>query len=629
MSNAGFTPIQEQLYVIKDFENLILQKDEIVKFNVKEFVSGSFLGFNGTMTNIDSNETMDLNGELIKLTDGHEEIYTMKFSCDEYTNPLHDSSVLITDQTEEYSKRTYLFFVNECYQIVVLDFTFRQNNKIERVFIDDLRNVISRNIRYFSILDLFCNEMVTVTKDELFFIPCYASGRKFLVWFNIYASKFSFTIDSFASEVSHTEVDRIGRNSMVAYTYLDQAYVMSSSVDSKNTFTLTVFSIINAKSNFVTETYIGTYKRKDFDYDFEGESMLEYDFNLRDLKIFNQVPYDGHEDHDHSDILPALLTHNIIASCFNNGILFFQTIAATHKLVDDSYHKYGEYKTDNESPNALKVMTLTHVVRIPQSGKLFSFNDFYSIDELPYKLFVTKANPASVYELSINNHFNVRIDRIYTVSEDDVGKFIGQDILSMNRKFIAHLLFDLEDSLEVIRIYYRNETNFAYGHSDLKLKKFLTPIATINFLDPDNIHNLFVRNAFRGDLFQINDIELAINTRKPKFDDWVNKTFTVNITAYNSESPQYTVSSSFRLIFADSRDMNSYYIGDKKRYDYGYSYGDPSFSEIVSDFYYGPDLKFNVIVKEIVGWEGYQISLPNITNTADKSKMQQLHDDSE
>lgn len=96
-----------------DFENLILQQDEVIKFNVKKYISGSFLAFNGKMNKIDSNETMKLDGKLIKITEPFVEIATMEFNCDEYTNPLHDSSVLITDQTKEYRKRTYLFFINE------------------------------------------------------------------------------------------------------------------------------------------------------------------------------------------------------------------------------------------------------------------------------------------------------------------------------------------------------------------------------------------------------------------------------------------------------------------------------------------------------------------------------------
>ena len=106
-------PIEEQLYVIQDFENLILQQDEIVKFNVKNFISGSFLSFNGEMSKIGSNETMKLDGKLIKITEPYDEIASLEFNCDEYTNPLHDSSVLITDQSKEYRKRTYLFFINE------------------------------------------------------------------------------------------------------------------------------------------------------------------------------------------------------------------------------------------------------------------------------------------------------------------------------------------------------------------------------------------------------------------------------------------------------------------------------------------------------------------------------------
>jgi hypothetical protein len=499
--------------------------------------------------------------------------------------------------------------------MIVLDFTDRQNNKIVKVLDQDLRNLIT-NIGSFKIKELFCNEMVTVQRDKLYFIPCYARGIEFLVWFNIQASQDSFFIDTFASRVKNTEVDRIGRNSMIAYKYLDIAWVMSSSVDNKTTFSLSMFDLINVRSRVVRESQIGIFRREDFP--FEDGSFLQNAFNIRDIKLFSQPP-----DIDKSQVYPKLLTHNIIASCFNNGLLFFQSIAQTHKMAAEAYRGNGD------SPNPFAFMSLTHVLRIPEAGKLFSFNDFYSLDIIPYKLFLTKANPASVYEISINEHFNVRIDRIYTVPEKDIPKFIGQDILSMNEKYIAHLLIDLEDMLEVVRIYNRNETNFAYGHSDIKLNKFLTPIASITFLDSNNIYNLFVRNAFFGNLYKINDIELVVNTRDSNFEDWVNKTYVVNITAYNSENSEHKVSSKFRLTFAHNRNMDSYYIGDQSKYIYGHSYGDPSFSEIVSDYYLGPDLKFNLSLKEIVGWEGYTIHLPNITTTSEASFPQKLHQETD
>ena len=76
-------PITEQLFVKKNFNNLVLQEDEIIKFSVKDYISGSFLNFKGNMRNAETNNTLELDGTLIKLTNPHEEHVAVKFTCED------------------------------------------------------------------------------------------------------------------------------------------------------------------------------------------------------------------------------------------------------------------------------------------------------------------------------------------------------------------------------------------------------------------------------------------------------------------------------------------------------------------------------------------------------------------
>jgi hypothetical protein len=260
---------------------------------------------------------------------------------------------------------------------------------------------------------------------------------------------------------------------------------------------------------------------------------------------------------------------------------------------------------------------MTHVINLTELGRIFAIDEYTSdIVLLPYSIFVTHSTPASVFEISINEHFNPQVIRSYTVPDESIRKYIGLDVLTVTDKYIAHLIKDLEEVIEIVRIYYRNESNFAYGHSDLRLTSFKTPISSIHFLDYYDSENFFIRGTFQGELYRINTVELVIDTKnfRSKYSDYINKTYEMHLSAYNKERPQFTVSSCFRLIFAGKKDMTSYYIGDKQVYDYGHSFGDNSFAKIVSDFYYGPDLKFDLKLVNSTPY-GDSVYLPNVTLT--------------
>ena len=125
---------------------------------------------------------------------------------------------------------------------------------------------------------------------------------------------------------------------------------------------------------------------------------------------------------------------------------------------------------------------LTHIIDIDEPGRLFIFDEYYGEIEGYFRFFITHSIPAYVMEYSINEHMNVHFVREYRVSSSTEQRFVGQDVVSANEKYIAHLLYDLEELIEIVRIYYRGESNFAYGHTDIQLIDFKVAGSSIHFL---------------------------------------------------------------------------------------------------------------------------------------------------
>lgn len=626
---AAPTPIDKQLFVKKKFNNLVLQEDEVIRYNTKNYISGSFLKFNGRMTNMITNQTRDLDGDLMRLVEPYEELTSVQFTRTEaYTNPLHDSATILTTQGADSMKRTFLFFISECYRIIILDFTKRKNNVITTVYDRDLLAIIFTDIGKYHPNELYCNELTSFVTNQLYALPCFGRQHKFFVWFSFKNKGATIDVEIFARHVQSTEVDIIGRNSMIAFVQGDNAWVMSSSVHSRDTFTVTIFDLSAMRLKYIKETYVGTFDRTDFTYG-DG-TMLPFDFNIRDIRIYSVI---ADKDAD-STSKPQEKVHNIIASCFNNGVLFFQVSQKTTQdlsalLERNPFQKFNlkdMLLKVSERPN-FDFLTLTHAINLTQAARLFSFNDFFSFqNSAPYEIFVTHASPASIFEININEHFNPRVIRCYKVAEESTSKFIGRDVISVTRKYIAHLMMDLSDMVEVVRIYYRNESNFAYGHSDIKLRKFVVRVSTIHFLDPDDHSSFFVKNPFFGQLYSINELDFVIDTKnfRNRYQEYINQTYLVNITAFNQERKVESIWTTFRLTFAGRKDMNSYFVGNHDSYLFGHSFGDPSFAKIVSDFFYGPDLKFNLIFKNTTG-DRTDLVLPVVTSTHTISETGKLH----
>ena len=373
-----------------------------------------------------------------------------------------------------------------------------------------------------------------------------------------------------------------------------------------------------------------------------NKTKLKYSFNLRDIKLFSTFEDNSEEG---SNISGPVIVHNIIISCFKNGILFFQVSARSlenfrnsllndpkpwipildfeNKLSQENNLDWTKYKDSN-------ILELTHRVDFSEAGRLFTFSDYSisnsGVDDTPFYIYITHSAKPSVYELSINSHFNLNSVRLYTVYSDYTSRLVGSDVLSVNKVYIAHLMFDLERMIEIVRIYYRDSSNFAYGHTNILLKSFVTRISAISFLDYSNNPFIFVQNACKGALYKINDLKFEIDTTDlgKEYDKYVNKTYKIDLFAYNQEKLNQNASMTVKISFVDNRDMTTYFVGTSDIYYFGYNYGDSSFSKPISSYFVGPDLKFNLTLKSDSEYIR-SLVLPNITNTQEKSNIREFH----
>ena len=148
-------------------------------------------------------------------------------------------------------------------------------------------------------------------------LPCYSNGDEFVIWFNIYKSFNSIKFNVFARASEAVQVDRIGRNALASYQHESFVYLMSSSVSSKETITFSQLDVSRIESKYVGEQVIKVFTNSDFEiYTKDGAVInIEKQFNIRDIKIYSIIP---------SDSISQEISHNIIISCYNNGLIFMQ-----------------------------------------------------------------------------------------------------------------------------------------------------------------------------------------------------------------------------------------------------------------------------------------------------------------
>ena len=179
---------------------------------------------------------------------------------------------MIFTQGKDERKRTFMFFITESYQAVVLDFTDAKNNKIATIVKVDMRASIQEYMGYIQISELFCNELTNIdSNNTIFMYPCITNEKKFITWFILAQSGIGFKLKIFATPNTEMQIDWVGRNSYITFLYGNNIFVLSSGVDTKEYFTLTIIDVSRIQNNYVKETYYGNYTYRDFSYIKDGK----------------------------------------------------------------------------------------------------------------------------------------------------------------------------------------------------------------------------------------------------------------------------------------------------------------------------------------------------------------------
>jgi hypothetical protein len=168
--------------------------------------------------------------------------------------------------------------------------------------------------------------------------------------------------------------------------------------------------------------------------------------------------------------------------------------------------------------------------------------------------------------------------------------------------YIAYLLYDNYEDEQVVRVFYRNETNFGLGHTHIRLNTFKNKISAISFLGYELCDTVFVRDPQKWETFAIHQNQLVVDSHEyiDLYRERVNNTYKVFIEAIDEYKSQTPVSLEFKVTFSDLMDMSTYFVSPQKKLNLTFVYGDQSFKEILDPYYSGPDKRFGIETKQFL-----------------------------
>ena len=295
---------------------------------------------------------------------------------------------------------------------------------------------------------------------------------------------------------------------------------------------------------------------------------------------------------------------------------------ASHNNEVNNISKYKDIEDQiwpmrNIKPDVM-YFNLTFIYNVKYLGKIFTEFE-YCLEYSTFTFFSSTSSPPIVYEFVIDEYLNINTKKIYDV-KDEEQRYTGNDMITVTQKFIAFLLFDNKMLRQCIRILYRDETNFGIGHTHILLNQFRTDISIVKFLSYKESDVIYVRNIEQWSYFQINDIELVLDTYSDESDifDYLYETFEMVITSKEDskselDDERYQLTQSFNLSFTGISDMNAYFIGRSTNEILKNSYGNRDFRYKISDFYMGPNLIFGFTLNSSYPY-GSSIYLPTVLN---------------
>jgi hypothetical protein len=331
----------------------------------------------------------------------------------------------------------------------------------------------------------------------------------------------------------------------------------------------------------ILTTIVYTQNYSNVNFEIEYNDTRVFPFNIRDIEIYEELSLPELED--------SSFYFSAIMSCINNGILFFH------------YHEINDNSTGNLDKTIEFDFNTSHRINIEEAGRIFSEKSFRDKGTELFNFYVATRSPPAVIQMAIDQNNNVNIVRIYGQSFRDVSqRYFSEDYVTVNRDYIAQLLFDTHNVELVARIYFRNETNFSSGHAHIRLNNFVLGISTMAFLDWKNRDTIFIRNFIRWETFLIQEDNLIINTNdyKEQYQRHLNNSYQITVNATNQFILGKEVTRTFNITLTDWNDMETYVIGRDKESPFAHTYGDRYYSRPIGQFFSGPNKNFGLKSEE-------------------------------
>ena len=126
---------------------IVMQDQEIIRFKLKDYFGESFAYFDHEMLD----RTFDppfviVDPRLMTITSPYSLFASGNYNLKEFTNPLKDSTTILKMYEKNSFERTYLLYVNEAYQIKIINMTFYELNMDKEIYSLDLIPIINRDI---------------------------------------------------------------------------------------------------------------------------------------------------------------------------------------------------------------------------------------------------------------------------------------------------------------------------------------------------------------------------------------------------------------------------------------------------------------------------------------------------
>lgn len=262
-----------------------------------------------------------------------------------------------------------------------------------------------------------------------------------------------FTVDAFARRTNVLVLDPFGVQSIAAFLDNDTLYVLSCAITLNTKITLSSFDISLLRSYFVDEKFIAIYNHGFFNNYRPFEPLRT--FNIRDMMVQNSTIIRDEE----SGL--SLTATNIIATCYNNGILYFQAMRDVITEIDEfsnTVYKVGEVylnMTDSEFHAGL--------------GGIFKAEDF-RFSKTESVIYFAISTPPSIIEINIANN-NPRQRKIYTLPTALRAHFIGQNKVAANEQFVVMLAFNTQEWRHNLCIFLRKEAITKVWHTSISLRE--------------------------------------------------------------------------------------------------------------------------------------------------------------